>query len=135
MQPVRDRTSWYKRLIDDIKISAEAPDFWPTLGVFFGIVVVFSLFFWMALGFDVMSKIYGHWKGACRKLGDLQSLVLFVSPFAVGLSSLLAAGEFISQLERRNRFGKKIQWYKIATTFGFATAMLSFVAFLMVIWC
>ena len=132
---MRDRDTWYGKLIDDVKTSVSAPDFWQTLAVFAAVLIVFILFFWMALGFDMMTRIYGHWRGACRKLGDWQSFVLFVSPLAICMSSLLAAGEFISQLERRNRFKRPIQWSKIGMTFGFAIGLLSTVVTLMAVWC
>lgn len=135
MLPKRNRDTFFQRLVDDIKISMSAPDFWPMFFIYVGMMVMFILFFWMALGFDVMAKIYGRWQGACRKLGDWQSLVMFVSPFAIALSSMVAAGEFISQLERRNRYGKPIRWGYIGWTFGLAVGMLSGVAILMTIWC
>lgn len=104
-------------------------------GLFFGLLAVFAIFFWLALGFDVLNGLFTRWRGACRKLGDWQSFVLFVSPFAIGLSSMVASGELISQLERRNRWRKRIEWMKIVWTFGLAIGMLSVVGGLMMLWC
>lgn len=135
MLPKRIRDTFFQRFVDDIKIAMSAPDFWPMFFIYVGMLFMFILFFWMALGFDVLARFYGRWQGACRNLGDWQSLVMFVSPFAIGLSSMVAAGEFLSQLDIRNRYGKPIRWLKIGWTFGLAVGMLSVVAILMVVWC
>jgi hypothetical protein len=129
------RDTAIKRLIDDITVTISAPDFWPMLGLFVGFLAAFGLFFWLAVGFDMMSSIYGRWQGACRKLGDWQAFILFVSPFAIGISSMLAAGELISQLERKNRFGRPMKWKNIWLSFGFAMALLTIISALMLIWC
>lgn len=131
----RNRKSTWGRLVDDIRVAASAPDFWPMLGLFVGFLLAFGFFFWFAIGFDGLSHIYRSWQGACRKLGDLQAFVLFVSPFAIGLSSLAAAGEFISQLERRNKYGKPMRWGKIMSAFALALGLLIIVAVLMMVWC
>jgi hypothetical protein len=135
MLPKRTRDNFFQKMVDDIKMAMSAPDFWPMFCIYFVMMVIFILFFWMALGFDVMARLHGRWQGACRKLGDWQSLVLFVSPFAISLSSMLAAGEFISQLERWHRYRKPMKWVKVVWTFALATGMLSVMAVLMIIWC
>lgn len=129
------RSTVLRRLLDDIEVAVSAPDFWPMLGIFIGFLCAFGLFFWLAIGFDMMSTIYGRWQGACRKLGDWQAFTLFVSPFAIGISSMLAAGELISQLERKNRFKRPMKWGKILGSFGLAMGLLTLISALMLVWC
>jgi hypothetical protein len=135
MGETRDRSNFIKRFVDDVKIAVSEPDFWPMVALFFGFMAIFGTFFWLATGFDALAQIYSRWRGACRKLGDWQSLFMFVSPFAIGLSSIVAAGELISQLERKNRYGRPMRWAKILWTFGLAIAMLSAVAVFTTMWC
>lgn len=131
----RDRKAFWGRLAEDVRSSMAAPDFWPMLGLFSVFVAAFGAFFWFAVGFDELTSIAGRWGGACRKLGGFEATVLFVSPFAIALSSLVAAGEFVSQLERRQRWGKPMRWEKILGSFGLALGMLLGSLALMMAWC
>lgn len=130
-----NKRGFLKRFFDDVRTTVNEPDFWPMFGLFVGLLAMFAIFFWLAVGFDALNGFSTRWRGACRKLGDWQSFILFVSPFAIGLSAMVAGGELISQLERRNRWGKPMSWIKIGWTFGLAIGMLSGVGGLMMFWC
>ena len=68
-------------------------------------------------------------------LGNGKAFALFVSPFTISLASMVSAGEFISQLERKNKPGRPMRWGKIFWTFGLAMGMLVAVGAMMMLWC
>lgn len=124
-----------ERDVDRIVDRLTDPEFWKVLGVFAALLAAACGFIWVAAGFDVMAKSASGFGSACRALGDAQALALFVSPFAIGISSLVAAGELLSQMEERRRYQRPLRWGKIMLSFGLAGGMLLSFAVLMRLWC
>lgn len=121
---------WMGEMASAARQTMADPDFWKLFALFAGMGAAAALFFWLAMGFDVMAL-----KGACRKLGDWEALTLFVSPFAVAISAMVAAGELLTQMELKKRWKKRINYWKVLRSFGMALLMLGGSAGLMMLWC
>lgn len=122
---------WWK----EVREQLGDPDFWKLFGLFLLLFIGAVLFLFLAARFDFLARISGSFGRACRKLNDWQALFLFVSPFAIGMASLVATGELISQLEIKKRRKKPMRWGTVLRAFGVAVGLFALAGVLMVIWC
>lgn len=112
------------------------PDFWKLTALFVVLFLCTVIFFFLAVRYDFFIRFTGSLGVACRQLGDIQATLLFVSPFAIGLSFIVASGELISQLERKKRYkSKTLNWTPVLRAFMVAIVLFSITGILMVVWC
>lgn len=112
------------------------PDFWKLTGLFVVLFLLTVVFFLLAVRYDFFIRFTGSLGVACRQLGDIEAALLFISPFAIGLSFLVASGELISQMERKKRFrSSSLNWKPVLRAFLVAILLFSITGILMVVWC
>lgn len=119
----------------EIERQVKDPDFWKLTALFVVLLFFAIIFFILAIRYDFFIKFSGSFGVTCRQLGNLEAFLLFLSPFAVGLSFMAASGELINQLDIRRHSGKSLNWSPVFKAFFIAIFIFLLAGFLMVLWC
>lgn len=119
----------------EIERQIKDPDFWKLTALSVILLFFAIIFFILAIRYDFFIKFSGAFGTTCRQLDNLEAFLLFISPFAVGLSFMAASGELINQLELRKRSGKTLNWAPVFKSFFIAIFIFIMVGVGMILWC
>jgi hypothetical protein len=122
------------RLIDSLRLALADADTKEVLGILSLCILVFSFFFWLALGFDQMAS-GNPMIGKCQSVDNRKASILFATPLAIALSGLAALGEILNEIEEKRKWKVPYRMLALAKSVGAWIVIFGVTTLLLIAWC